>query len=282
MPVVAAMSIREANVLLRSWGFELEKGTNSGGHAVWIRDDRRVQLPAEGRHAPVTQVMLRKAASICGVPLAKFKAGPPPEVKEARPTAPFVPTMPPVADPPANDPPVIDLTEQPTNGNGNGNGNGHNGNGHLKIVSTPVDDEDADEDFVDLGPQETEEQRRKPPSERILNFLQARPNVEIHLADLCERLEMKTPNAASAMNTVMKNHPEVQRARRGRYVYVPSLLKRTPEQEHEERMEQMRMYRRVETDSHGRVFLKDHQGDMWVAIKVERHFFPIAANGENA
>src|SRR5262245_35386870 len=185
MPNIAStLSIYEASRLLQRWGFTRERG--NGGHDIYIKNDQRVQLPGQGRKAAVTQPMLRKAARICGVTLTSFKQGPPEPIKPKAQ----------VREPSGW---VID---------------------DAVIAATAEEPEEIVQTEVLAPPSKTRPWGENSPSLAVWRFMRDHPGEPIRLRDIAKAVNLLEPNVASALRSVMKQYPRVQKLATGVYCYV--------------------------------------------------------------
>lgn len=243
MSTASSLSNAEVRDLFQRWGFAHTGG--NGGHLVMQHEasGRRVQITAPGRSTPTPQVALRKAADIIGVPLSAFKRGPIiPERPAAEPTVEAVQ----VEDPPAPvDPPVPVPEPEP---------------------------EPEPEPTADLGPSTTVYELLK--TNRARRF---RKDDIVRLTGLTDR------QVAGALLYLTRRKPdEILRIARGVYCYNVDLEHRTVREQHEREMakhqQALKTFTRVSEDCHGRVVLKDHEGELWVAIRVEPQYFPLVVS----
>lgn len=177
---------------------------------------------------------------------------------------------------------AVATTNGHANGNGNGNGN-VNGNGNGSTNGTPVE-KDPDLRTMSLRP-----------SEKVEELLRRAPLAQFKKDDIARLTGLDESQVTSTMAYLAKHRPDiVRRVRRGVYQYanVPSseevvaqakkehearLAAKLEQQRREMEEEQRRQQtmRKLGTDKHGRVVLIDAEGELWVAITVEKSFFPF-------
>jgi hypothetical protein len=269
------LSNRDVKLLFQSWGFE--PGAGNGGHLrmrLFISRDedgtpkfRTVQISAPGRQDRTPMRALHKGAAAVGVSLRDFLTGPPTSraVRAAK-----------------------------VNGNGS----------HPQIGDTFVgrQEEEVEAEAKPAIPAWRAEHAR--PSTRVEARLRAAPRLTFTKDSIARDCEITPSQAAQALVYVERTRAEITRVGHGVYMFDDAAQREAREaqakaqaaeearaaaialadaeaaqraetekahSEHLAAIAALENYTQICVDRHGRVLLTDHEGEFWLAVRVEPH-----------